>query len=69
MRHLYLASVLLLSLCSYSQYTENFDTLANTGTGTYSILPDGWGIYEVESGTGSQGEGKYSVGTGFFQYG
>jgi hypothetical protein len=65
MKHIYLASLmLLLSLCSYSQYTQNFDTLANSGTGTFSILPEGWGIYEVESGTGSQGEGKYSVATG-----
>jgi hypothetical protein len=65
MKHFYLSFVLLLlTVCTYSQYAQNFDTLINTGTGTHSKLPDGWAIYEVESGTGTQGEGKYAVGTG-----
>ncbi len=65
MKPLYLSvTLVLLSLYSFSQYTQNFNVLVNTGTGVYSTLPDGWGIYEVESGGGVQGEGKYAVGTG-----
>jgi hypothetical protein len=63
MKHLYfgLAS-LLVTLFSHAQYSQNFDTLIATGTGTYDKLPEGWGIYEV--GTSSAADGKYSVNDG-----
>lgn len=65
MKQFYAFSVLLLlAFSTQAQYTQNFDSLINAGTGLFSKLPDGWGIYEVESGTGTQGEGKYAVGTG-----
>lgn len=65
MKKLYAAlASLLLSTLSFSQYTQNFDTLQNTGTGPFSIFHEGWGIYEIESGAGTQGEGKYTTGTG-----
>ena len=59
----YFSGLLLLCFfCGFSQYRQNFDTLVNTGTGLYTLLPDGWGIYEV--GTGTNADGKYAVGTG-----
>ena len=58
----FLSLLLLNSLNSFSQYTQNFDTLVNTGTDLYTLLPDGWGIYEV--GTGAAADGRYTVGTG-----
>jgi uncharacterized protein len=39
-------------------YTENFDTLANTGTS--SVTPNGWAISE----TGANADGVYAAGTG-----
>lgn len=50
-------TVLTLTATSYSQ---NFDSLANTGTS--SALPTGFGI--VELGTGSAANGEYVAGTG-----
>jgi len=42
-------------------YTQNFDTLANTGT-TNSLTINGW--YLDESGTGAANNGQYAAGTG-----
>jgi Ca2+-binding RTX toxin-like protein len=41
-------------------YTQDFNTLAITGTST--LLPTGW--YFTETGTASAADGKYSAGTG-----
>lgn len=40
-------------------YTQNFDTLANSGTG-HTALPDGWAIWEF----GDNADQKYRAGTG-----
>ena len=45
---------------SGTAYTQNFDSLAATGSST--TLPDGWFIQE--SGTGSLANGAYTAGTG-----
>lgn len=45
-----------------THYTENFDTLAFTGTAPSSILPMGWAI--SETGTGAAADNQYVVGTG-----
>jgi hypothetical protein len=41
-------------------YTQNFDTLASTGTS--NVLPAGWALNEV--GTSTRNDGKYTAGTG-----
>ncbi|HQX92989.1 MAG TPA: hypothetical protein PKX50_10985, partial [Thermomonas sp.] len=43
---------------SGGSYTQNFDTLANTGTS--STLPAGW----LMSETGASANGTYTAGTG-----
>jgi hypothetical protein len=43
-------------------YTQNFDTLANTGSGPFTALPAGWQI--AENGSGGAADGSYIVGTG-----
>ena len=43
-----------------SAYTQNFDTLASTGTS--STLPTGW--FLSESSTSAANDGKYTAGTG-----
>src|ERR1700753_922890 len=48
-----------ISLIDTSAYTQNFDTLANTGTNTLNIA--GWCF--VETGTGAVNN-LYSAGTG-----
>lgn len=60
-----------LSLTTYQTYTQNFDTLANSGTNNTST-PDGWYFdeigggsddqYEANDGSATQG-GAYSFGT------
>lgn len=45
-----------------TRYTENFDTLAFSGTAPSSTLPIGWSI--AESGTGAAADNQYVVGTG-----
>lgn len=47
-----------------SAYTQNFDTLAATGssTTTYTTLPAGWQI--AENGSGNAADGAYIVGNG-----
>ena len=42
-------------------YTQNFNTLANTGT-TNTILPAGWALFE--SGTSTRVNQQYAAGTG-----
>jgi hypothetical protein len=42
-------------------YTQNFDTLANTGT-TNNLTINGW--YLDETGTGTANNGQYAAGTG-----
>jgi predicted extracellular nuclease len=42
-------------------YTQNFDTLANTGT-TNNLTVNGW--YLDEAGTGAANNGQYAAGTG-----
>ena len=65
MKHVYVSiTALLVTLFSHAQYNQNFDTLVNSGSGTFSKLPEGWGIFEVESGGGTQGDGRYALGTG-----
>ncbi len=44
-----------------SAYTQNFDTLANTGT-TNSLTINGW--YLNEAGTSGSNNGQYAAGTG-----
>ena len=44
-----------------SAYTQNFDTLANTGT-TNALTVNGW--YLNESGTAAANNGLYAAGTG-----
>jgi hypothetical protein len=63
MKHLYsTAALLLITLCSFAQYTQNFNSLVSTGTGAYETLPEGWGIYEI--GSSSAIDGKYAVNNG-----
>jgi hypothetical protein len=51
-----------LSLSSFgTAYTENFDTLANTGT-TNGTLPTGWALRET--GTSTRVNQQYAAGTG-----
>ncbi len=65
MRHFYVSIfLLLLGVTAFSQYTQNFSTLVNTGSGNFSTYPEGWGIYEIASNGGSAGDGQYAVGTG-----
>lgn len=45
-----------------TRYTENFDTLASTGTTPNSTLPAGWSVAEM--GTGAAADNQYVVGTG-----
>lgn len=60
------ALALLASLClsatATAQYSQNFDTITATGTGTFNNLPQGWAIYEV--GTGGAADGRYAVNNG-----
>ena len=44
-----------------SAYTQNFDTLANTGT-TNNLTINGW--YLNETGTSASNNGQYDAGTG-----
>jgi len=63
MKHVYLCfASIAMSLLGHAQYSQNFDTLITTGTGTYDKLPQGWGIFEV--GTGAAADGKYLVANG-----
>ncbi|HUC81348.1 MAG TPA: hypothetical protein VMR70_10555, partial [Flavisolibacter sp.] len=59
-------AALLAGMLTHAQYTQNFDNLVNSGSGTYDVLPEGWGIYEVYSGSGSGAsiDGKYIVANG-----
>jgi hypothetical protein len=52
------APLAAISLVSGVPYTQNFDTLANSGTN--STVPDGWALYE----TGSSANATYAAGTG-----
>ena len=54
-------AVVEIALTSYSSYTQNFDTLANTGT-TNSTLPAGWAL--AESGGGARDNDQYAADTG-----
>src|SRR6186997_533551 len=49
-----------ISLTAGTVYTQNFDTLASSGTS--SSLPVGWALSEV--GTSSAVNGQYAAGTG-----
>jgi hypothetical protein len=49
-----------VSLTTLTPYTQNFDSLANTGTS--SAMPTGW--FFSESGTSASNDGKYTAGTG-----
>ncbi|MCW3107659.1 MAG: hypothetical protein JWQ09_2165, partial [Segetibacter sp.] len=51
MKKLYFTqAILMLAFVSRAQYSQNFDQLTNTGSATYTTLPDGWGMYEVGTG-------------------
>jgi hypothetical protein len=52
------APLAAISLAGGVPYTQNFDTLANSGTN--STVPDGWALYE----TGSSANATYAAGTG-----
>jgi hypothetical protein len=52
------APLAAISLAGGVPYTQNFDTLANSGTN--STVPDGWALYEI----GSSANTAYAAGTG-----
>jgi hypothetical protein len=52
------APLAAISLAGGVPYTQNFDTLASSGTN--STVPDGWALYE----TGSSANATYAAGTG-----
>src|SRR5688572_29841611 len=45
-----------------SPYSQNFNTLASTGTGPFNTLPAGWLL--TESGGGAQDDEMYVIGNG-----
>jgi uncharacterized protein len=51
-----------VSITSSTPYTQDFNTLVNSGTS--SILPTGWFLSEANAGTGTGANTTYTAGTG-----
>ncbi len=51
-----------ISVSNDSPIVQNFDSLVNTGAGTFDVLPAGWYLTELNSGGAA--DGRYVVGTG-----
>ena len=49
-----------VSLNPNQTYSETFDTLVSTGTGTGPVLPNGWEFFE----SGTNANTSYTAGTG-----